>query len=374
MAPAPHTPHLGELTQADRTPGAAWWRGALIGSAALTLSISLLIAMWLFARPLALLFGAIAIAEGLDPLVSRLQRYMPRTLAVVLVYLLFVLAVSGILWLVVPRLVTQAQEFTEELPRYLERGRNLIDEWDPGGGDRIIESIQGGLGQFSNVLLGIPMTIVSSVVEVVLVLFMSVYWLISAPKLGKFVRSLFPTRTLPQLETVMQNLHHTVGGYVRGEVINMVVVAILGYIGLLIIGVQYAVVLAIIAGLGELVPNIGPVVAAVPAIVVGFLDSPTQGLIVAGFYIVLQQIESNILVPNIMNQQADVPPLLAIVAVIAGGTIGGILGVLVSIPLAGAIKVIVVDVVAPAIRRWSKRSEGFSSARSDDQAHEESSA
>jgi predicted PurR-regulated permease PerM len=113
--------------------------------------------------------------------------------------------------------------------------------------------------------------------------------------------------------------------------------------------VDYALVLALVAAFGEFLP----ILAAVPAVLVALFDSPVQAVIVAVFYLVLQQIESNIIMPNVMSNQADVPPLLTIVAISAGGTIGGILGALIAIPLAGVLKVMVTQVAAPAIRRWT---------------------
>src|SRR5699024_1995573 len=109
----------------------------------------------------------------------------------------------------------------------------------------------------------------------------------------------------------------------------------------------------IFAAFGELIPILGPNLAAIPAIVVAFLDSWQLALAVAVFYLVLQQLESNIFVPLIMRNQANIPPLLVIISVAFGGTMAGILGAIVAIPAAGALRVIILQVVAPAIRRWT---------------------
>lgn len=118
-------------------------------------------------------------------------------------------------------------------------------------------------------------------------------------------------------------------------------------------GVNYPLVMAIFAAFGELIPILGPNLAAIPAIIVAFLESWQLALAVVVFYLILQQLESNIFVPIIMKNQANIPPLLVIISVSFGGAIAGILGAIVAIPAAGALRVIILRVVAPAIRRWT---------------------
>ena len=139
----------------------------------------------------------------------------------------------------------------------------------------------------------------------------------------------------------------------RGEVLSGIVVGALAYAGLVIIGVPFALVLALLATVGELVPVVGPIAAAVPAVIIAFLEGPTQGIMVVVFYGVLQQVESNIILPNVMRHQAHLPPLLTILALFAGAEIGGVLGAILAVPLAGALKVLVLRLVVPAVRGWT---------------------
>ena len=331
----------------------AWWRAAAIAAGALVLALGSLLIVWLLARPLALLIAAIAIAEAVAPLVDRLERRMPRPLAVAAVFLALAAVLAGLGWTVVPRLAAQAGALTEEAPELIARAQELINDWDPAGEQRIVAAIEQSVGRFSESLVMLPLRIVSSVVQIVLVLFMSAYWLISRPAIGAFAKSLAAPDNREHVGDVGAELGSTIGGYIRGEVISGLIIGTLTYAGLTVIGVDYALVLALIAGFAELVPVIGPIVAAVPAVVVAFLDSPTKALVALGFYVVLQQVESNLIIPNVMRHQAHVPPLLTLIAVFAGGELGGILGALVAIPVAGAAKVLVVRLVAPAVRRWT---------------------
>ncbi len=149
------------------------------------------------------------------------------------------------------------------------------------------------------------------------------------------------------------------GGYVRGVAINAAIVGALTWLGLLALGVEYALALALVTALAETIPYIGPIVAAIPAILVGLLDSPVRAALVAGFYIALQQVENYLVAPKVMQSQTDVTPALVIFALACGFTAGGLLGALVAIPIAAAVRVLVLAVAAPAIRRRSAaRSRG----------------
>jgi putative heme transporter len=327
----------------------------LIGAAAIALGLTSVALVYLLAVPLALLFAAIAIGEALAPVVDRLEKGMPRTLAVLIVYAAFVATLIAAGWFAWPRIIGQAEQFVAEAPDLAERLPRILREWDPTEDHRLVEAAQQALDQFTGIIVAIPMALISSTVTVGLVIVLSAYWLITAPALGRFTRSLVPPSHSAQFEDVTGELRSSVGGFVRGEVIMAIIVGVLTYAGLTIIGVEYAAVLALVAAIGELIPVVGPILASIPAIIIALFDSPTQALIVAGFYIVLQQVESNVLLPQVMRHTAHVPPLLSVVALFAGAELGGLLGAIVAIPLSGAAKVVAVSVLAPAIRRRTQQ-------------------
>jgi predicted PurR-regulated permease PerM len=353
----PRTPQPAELVRPDPHPAAAWWRAALIGAAALALALGLLWALRLLARPLTLLFIAIVLAETLSPIVDRLERRLPRGLAVGLVYAVLVAVFAGLGWLVVPSLATQATRLVEDGPDLLERTRRIAERWAPGGSDRLLEGGQGALGRFAAPLIDLPFRILRLLTEVVVVLFLSVYWLMSRPALGRFVRSLLPAERHAAFDRVTGELGWAVGGYFRGEGLTAILMAMIVYAGLTVIGVEYALVLALLTGIGELVPVLGPVLAAIPALGIALLDSPTKAAIVLVFFLIVQQLESNVLLPQIMQRQAHVPPLLALFAIFAGGTIGGVHGAIAAVPLVAALRVLVEQLGAPAVRRWTGASD-----------------
>ncbi len=355
-APPPAGPPTARPPAGDSTTAAgSVWRNALLQALVLALALGLLAALWILAHPLMLLLAAVVIATALAPAVTWLERWLPRTLAVLAVYLVVVLVIGGAGWLVVPGLVEQARALIVNGPGLVERGGEWLDRWDPlpFGEDEVAGNIRSIVDRFGSLVVSLPLTILSSVTELVLVLVMSIYLLLAAPGMKSFLLSLFPRTRRDDADAVVGEITSTMGGYVRAEALVGLIIGLLSYVGLRVIGVEYPLVLAVIAGLGELIPVAGPIIAAVPALAVALIDSPTQAAIVLVFYIVLQQVESNILLPNIMRKQTDIPPPLTLFALSAGAAVGGLLGALLAIPLAGALRVLVLRVLAPAVRRWS---------------------
>lgn len=329
------------------------WQLIAIGAAAFFLGLFVVDVMRGIARPLALLFIAIAIAEALAPAVDRLSRVLPHVVSVLLVYLLLIAAFAGIGWLIVPPLVDQAAEVSADAPMLVDETLDWIERRDVVSRDQVVSTLTGQVESLSGQIIGLPLTIASFVLELVLVIAMSIYWQLSRAELRGFVLSLFPSGRRDRVGQVLGDLGSTIGGYLRAETIDAVIVGVLVWIGMSVIGVQYPLVLALVSALGELVPTIGPILSTVPAVLIALLDSPTTAVITLVFFLILQQVESNILLPNIMRNQSDIPPLLVIFALFAGAAVGGILGALVAIPLFGAAKVLVVEVFAPWIRQWA---------------------
>lgn len=330
-----------------------WWKLLALVSLAFILTLGLLQFVWIIARPLAILFGAVVVAEAMMPAVNRLEQKMPRVVATLLAYAALISVFVGIGWIVFPPLVTQAQDVVDRLPELIEDARDFVNRWDVVDDGQVEDFITGQAQGGAGALAGIPLAVVSSVVEIFLVFVMSIYWVIAAPNMRRFLLSLFPEHRRSETSDVLDEMSAAVGGYVRGTALDALIVGTIVYVGLLIIGVPYPLVLALLAALGEFVPIVGPFIAGAPAVLIALVESPLMALIVLIFYLVIQQIESNLLLPIIMNSQAHVPPLLVLFAIFVGGSVAGILGALIAIPLSGALRVFVLRVVAPAIRLWT---------------------
>ena len=328
--------------------------GHLVGAVALALSLALLWLAWMFARPLALLAAAVILANALEPVVDWLMRWMRRTFAIAV----------GVA-VIAPNVRGQVQDVAQNLPMLIERAQQLAQQWipvtgglgqallQPSGGEGGGESGSGGSG-----LTSLPLAIVSSAFEVMLVVFLSLYWLAALPALRAFVLSLLPPDRTEETRSILEEIGQTMGGYVRGVLIEATLIATIVFFGLWLIGIQYPLALAVLAGIGEFMPYVGPILAAAPAVLLALLESPTHALIVLGFYVGLQLVEGYLLFPLVVGNQSEIPPLLIILGLLAGGAVGGVLGALVAIPLAGALRILVLRVAAPAIRRRTGGIEG----------------
>ncbi|MGI8547980.1 MAG: AI-2E family transporter [Gemmatimonadaceae bacterium] len=340
------------------------WRSTLPAAAALVLGLGTLFGIWLLAQPLEFLVIAISIAEGLAPPVEWLSRWMKRWMAILLVFVVLIVAIGGIGWIVVPALFSQGQEFVNRAPELISKVSALVTRWDRASGGQVASLLSGWFQSLARYLVRLPLAVFSALLNLLLIGFLSLYWLIGAPALQQFVLTLLPAQRQDKAAEVLSATGQAMGGYVRGAAINAVIMGALAWLGLWLIGVNYAIVLGVLTMLGEPIPTIGPIIVAVPIVLVALLQSPTKALYALILYTVLEQVEGQILTPNIMGRQTDIPQTLVIFAVVAGGALGGLLGVLTSIPLAAAVHVLVLQVVVPVVRRWTG-----AEARDDTQGH-----
>lgn len=329
----------------------SWWRLVLGGAIALAIGLGLLGLIVLLAQPLEVIIVGITIASSLAPVVNILNRRMPRTIAVLLVYVVLLLILSGIGLVIIPPLVEQVQQASTSFPTFINQAQQMFNTLGTVTSNSLINMLTSQFSNAASTLVTLPVMIFSSLFDALLVLFISVYGLLEAPGIQRFIVSLFSGGRSERVTSILEEMTRAMGGYVRGAVINGLIIGTLTYIGLLVIGVQFPIVLGLLAGVLEMIPFLGPIIAAIPTLTIALLQSPTQALFVLIYVIILHQFESNILVPNIMHSQTEISPLFALLALLIGFTIGGILGALTTIPLFTAVWVLVKDVLAPAIRK-----------------------
>jgi len=321
------------------------------GGAALALGVSFLAVIWFMKRPLALFFISLTIAAAMTPVVRWIEQRLPRTLAVVAAYLMLALLVILIGAIVFPPLVDQAGEMAERVPDLADRVERWLQRRLPIDDAAILDRVFGQVANLVSTLVALPLRVSSSLFDLLVVVFLSIYVLIAAPEMHKTVLSLVPDENEERVDYVLGRLVHNMGGYVRGVSITAAIIGSISYVGLLIIGVNFPLALAIVSGLSEFVPFIGPWIAGAVMVMVALLQSPTKALIVAIFALALQQVEGNLVHPNVMRPQTCVSPLTTIFAIFAGAAVAGLLGALIAVPLAAAIRVLVVELLIPAVRR-----------------------
>jgi predicted PurR-regulated permease PerM len=326
------------------------WPTILASAAALAIAFGLVFIAWMVLRPLAILLMSVVLAETLEPAVQWLQRRFSRPIAVLITYLaIVVVIVLGILT-IVPAVIGEFGDLAEEVPEAQERVMDWIDEQDWISTDQVTNFLEGqaeGGGQ----LAMIPFLVLSAILELLLAVFLSIYWLIGKPGAKSLFRSMIPEHHREFAEDVAAEVGSTVGGYIRGVVISGAILAVIAFLGLTLIGVDFPLPLAMVVFFGELVPVLGPLLAMLPALIVAAFDGLTALLLVVALFAALQLLESSVIYPQVMKRQASIPPILVIFALLAGGSVGGIIGALVAIPLSGAIRVLILRLVVPAIQK-----------------------
>lgn len=326
------------------------WRSIVASAAALAIAFGLVFIAWMILRPLAILLMSIILAETLEPVVTWLEKRMRRSFAVLVTYLSVVFVLILLLLTLLPVILTQVGNLTEQVPESRDQVMSWIDEQGWVSSDQISGYLEGQMGGGGGGLASIPIAIVSGVVELALAVFLSIYWLIGKPGAKSLMLSMIPPHRRDEAEDIAAEVGSTIGGYIRGAVMTGAVIATIGFVGLTIIGIDYALPLAMIMFFGELVPVLGPMIAFTPVLLLAALDGVTTFLLAIGLYIALQLIESSFVYPQIMKHETSIPPLLVIFALFAGGSVGGIIGALVAIPLSGAIRVLILRLIVPWVQ------------------------
>lgn len=304
---------------------------------------------------------ALFIALGLDPLVSWLEQKLPRGLAIAVVFLAVIGAFVGIIFAIVPLLVTQISNFVSDYPRISQQFLNSdFVAWVQNtiGNTLDIDSALNDAFSFlkdPNNLLNIGGGIVavgagvaSGITGSIIVLILTLYFLASLRSMKAVTYRFLPAYRREGFAQVLEEITQAVGRYVVGQVGLALVNGVLSFIFLSIIGAPFPPLLALLAFIGSMIPLVGTISASIVNSALCLFVSPVTALIAIIYYLIYMQIEAYFLSPRIMNKAVAVPGALVVIAAFGGGALGGILGALVAIPVAASIIIIVQKVVFPS--------------------------
>jgi predicted PurR-regulated permease PerM len=341
-----------KITQPARAQTVNWWWLVSALTVALILALGTLFLIRDLARVFALLILGIAIANALAPVVNWLEKHLhlPRPAAILVVYLILVVLFAAVIWTMIPVVITQVKALGQQINAWVPQITSWLSQFGLDA-STLIGSFSSIASRLGDILLSLPTTFFSALLDFVLVIFISLYWLILMNGIRGFFLSFYPVASHSQYQAILSETGRAMGGYLRGAAIDGAIFGILKYIGLVIIGVPYALTLGVLAAVLEFFPTIGAIFSASVATLVALSVSPTLALITLVFTLILQQLENHILVPLVMRSQTSISPLLAVLAVVAGGAIGGILGAVVGIPIISALDVLIRMVIAPAVRK-----------------------
>ncbi len=313
---------------------------------------------WLL-RDLALLvLTAIVIASAIEPGVAFfIRRRIPRFVAALLVYVLVFGSVFSLLYFFFPPIVADTADFLSAMPRYLDT-LNATSSFSNITNATSLVADKGGIQSFIQTLLSLQTVFAAGsggalqlfamffggIFSLVLVIVLSFYFALQDTGVDDFLRMVMPVAYEEYSVDLWKRAQKKIGLWMQGQILLSVIVAILVYLGLLIIGIPYALLLSVFTAIAEIIPIFGSLIAGTAAAVVGYSDGGVPlGLIVAGLFIVVNQFESNLIYPLIVKKIVGIPPLLVIVALIAGYTLAGFLGVLLSVPVAAVVLELITD-------------------------------
>jgi predicted PurR-regulated permease PerM len=310
---------------------------------------------WLL-RDLALLvLTAIVIASAIEPGIAFFVRHrVPRFFGVLIIYVFIFGSVLSLMYLLFPPIIADAASFLSTIPRYINVPNiplsfsSIADAAQFINGRQGIQSLVQALLSFQPVFIaggsGIIQTLFGGVLSFSLVVVLSFYLALQDTGVDDFLRMVMPVKHEEYSVSLWKRSQKKIGLWMQGQILLSVFVGILAYLGLLLIGIPYALLLSVFTALAELIPVFGSLLAGTVAVVVAYTSGGIPlGLIVAGLYIVVNQFESNLIYPLIVKKIVGVPPLLVIVALIAGYTLAGFLGVLLSVPIAAVLLELITD-------------------------------
>lgn len=282
-----------------------------------------------------LLFVSFITMAALNPLINKMEKFkIPRPVTILLIYFLFFGSLIGLIASFVPVLISQTALLLENLPQLIEKLNFLNVQISPSDYSDHLARIPGNAfkiiaSTFSNLIGLFTFAVITF------------YLLMERKNMKGYLHVLFRRDGEKMAGEFIDKLEKKIGGWVRGELILMFLVGLMSYTGLLFLDLEFALPLAVLAGFLELVPNIGPTIAMIPAVIVGLAVSPVMGLTVAALYFLIQQLENNLIVPKVMQKSVGLNPLVTLVVLMIGLRLGGALGILLAVPIFLALKIII---------------------------------
>ncbi len=313
-----------------------------------------LIFIYIIRDVLVLLFFAIIIASAVDLPARFLNKLrIPRAISVLLIYFVVITALIGLLVLFIPSLAKEIKSFSAEFPNYAEGIYQKFQKFQDGSLKyfKLIDEIQkilSGVGeslrQSAGNILSKTLSVFGGLASFVIVIVVSFYLAVQDNGIKNLLRTIIPKKYETHALNLWSRAQKKMGHWFQGQLLLAIVVGVLVYIGLSLLHIRFAFLLAIIAGIFELVPYIGPIISAVPAVILAFIQAPFLAVWVTVLYVAIQQVENYLLVPLGMKRVVGVDAIVVIVSLLIGGKLLGILGVILAVPAIAVLAEIFKDI------------------------------
>ncbi len=329
---------------------------------------------------------AVVIASGMEPLIMWFARYkINRLFASIVSYIVIIGIFTGLMFFFVPAVLDEAASFLTELPKYLEttplwnplninsqdlstsqklvrtlsEGVNNPNELVSTAQNQIRTSVSGtnfGLGDLVRSIQQISSNVSGGFVEMISVIFggllsfaliivLSFYFLVQEDGVANFLRLITPVKHENYVIGLWKRSQIKIGQWMQGQILLGVIVAVLLYLGLMILGIKNALLLAVLGGIMEIIPIFGPILSSIPAILMAFVGGGfTSAVLVLGLYTIVQQFENHLIYPLVVKKVVGVSPVVVILALIIGYDLAGFLGIVLSVPMISAVMEFVDDI------------------------------
>lgn len=300
---------------------------------------------------LAILFVAIFLTAAITPFVNWFHKHgIPKGLGVLIIYVAALALVSLVIVLIIPPLTDQLNQLARSFPEYFQQAIVAFSDLQLNDGQGFSETVSSSIGSLQQTLSTATQGVFSALASIfggiiffVAVLVITFYMVINEEFFIKSIQQFTPKKYSNYVVQFIKRAQEKLGKWLRGQLLLMFFIFILTYVVLLLLGVKFALVLALIAGILELIPFVGPIISAVPAIIIAFSQSPLLAVLVVILYFVVQQLENNILVPKIMQKAVGLNPIITIVVILIGAKLSGIMGAILAVPVATVVSMLLSD-------------------------------
>ncbi len=303
---------------------------------------------WILRDVIIVVLLSIVIASAIEPAARWFEKNkIPRVFGVIAVYFMVFLILFFVFYFIIPPLLGDLFDFINSLPQFIEKTFSLespIFSFFPSlpvALKDVVRSLalnfQQSIPKITEGIISATSSIFDGVSSLILVIVISFYLAVQERGIENFLRIITPIKEEEYIINLWKRSQQKIGRWFQGQLLSGALIGIFVFLGLTILGVKYALLLAIIAAIFELIPVFGPVLAAIPAIAIAYLQGPILGFSTFGLFVIVQQFENHLIHPLVVRKIIGVPPILVIIALVVGGKLAGIYGIILSVPLAAVL-------------------------------------
>lgn len=300
----------------------------------------------------AIIFIVLVLVATFSPIIKNWQKYIGRVPSIIALFILLISVFFGAVYIIFPPLIDEVSQLAISIPTYINQTNfDSLRQYTPEIRNGL-QSLSSNLGSITTNLYSFTTGLFGAVFSLLMIIVLTFYMLVEELDIKKQISAFFSEQDRENGIGVINKIAVKVGSWFRGQMLLGLIIFVIDFIGLSIFGVPYALILALIAGLLEIIPTVGPFISGAIAVLFALTISPWKALFVAIFYMAVQLLENNFLVPKIMQKAIGISPVVIIISVIVGAKLLGVVGAVLSIPIAASLSVIIIE--------WSTISKIFS--------------